>query len=183
MRLAIPDRQECLVMLQEAGVEEAVLEHVQLVAGVALAFAQAINARAPGRVDEDLVEAGALLHDLGRARTHDIDHATEGVAMADTLGLDPRIVEIIRRHVGAGLTPGEARDLGLPPWEGMPRTVEEKLVCHADTLVGAHGRRTIGATLEHIRAKGAITYEQRARALHRELSELAGVDLDAIGPW
>jgi len=170
-------------MLEKAGVEEAVLNHVIRVAEIALAFARAINARRPGSVDEDLVEAGALLHDLGRARTHDIDHATEGVAMAESLGLDPRIVEIVRRHVGAGLEPEEAGSLGLPAWDGMPRTMEEKLVCHADTLVGVRGRRTISATLEHIHGKGATTYETRAKALHEELSQLAGADLDDLGPW
>lgn len=159
-----------------------VVEHVELVEAIASAFAAAIDRRHPGSIDPALVTAGALLHDLGRARTHDITHASEGVEMAEAMGLDPRIVEIIRRHVGAGLEPDEAEALGLPRWDGMPRTLEEKIVCHADTLTGARGRETLESTLAHIRSVNAPVWERRAVALHRELSALAGEDLDRIGP-
>ena len=159
-----------------------VVEHVELVEAIASAFAAAIDRRHPGSIDPALVTAGALLHDLGRARTHDITHASEGVEMAEAMGLDPRIVEIIRRHVGAGLEPDEAEALGLPRWDGMPRTLEERIVCHADTLTGVRGRETLESTLVHIRSVNAPVWERRAVALHRELSALAGEDLDRIGP-
>ena len=104
--------------------------------------------------------------------------------MAEGMGLDPRVVEIIRRHVGAGLLPKEAQALGLPAWDGMPRTLEEKIVCHADTLTGRKGRSTLEGTLDDIRRHpGSGEWERRAVALHRELSELAGADVDTIGPW
>lgn len=180
--MAIPTRDECYRVLQDVGVGEEVMRHVELVESIASAFAAAINARSPGLVDTGLVTAGALLHDIGRTRTHTIEHARFGVEMAEALGLDPRIVEIIRRHVGGGLSPGEAKALGLPAWDGMPRTVEEKIVCHADTLVGAGGRRTLARTIERIGRKNAPEYERRVAALHRELADLADEDLDAIGP-
>lgn len=180
--MTIPTREECHAILGRVGMERAVIEHVELVEAIASAVAEAIDRRHPGAVDRGLVTAGALLHDLGRARTHDITHASVGVEMAEGMGLDPRIVEIIRRHVGAGLEPDDAEGLGLPRWDGMPRTLEEKIVCHADTLTGARGRLTLDQVVEDIRAHDAPVWERRAVALHRELSVLAGEDLDRIGP-
>jgi len=180
--VTVPSRDECLAILKSVGMALNVVEHVELVEAIASAFAAAINRRHPGSVDAALVTAGALLHDLGRARTHDITHASEGVEMAKAMGLDTRIVEIIRRHVGAGLEPDDAEALGLPRWDGMPRTLEEKIVCHADTLTGARGRETLEGTLAHIRSVNAPVWERRAIAIHRELGSLAGEDLDRIGP-
>ena len=181
--MTIPSRDECLAILEKAGMARNVIEHVKLVEAIASAIGGSINRRHPGSVDPALVTAGALLHDLGRARTHDITHASAGVEMAEAMGLDARIVEIIRRHVGAGLEPDDAEGLGLPRWDGMPRTLEEKIVCHADTLTGARGRQKLAQVVEDIRAHDAPVWERRAIALHRELSGLAGEDLDRIGPW
>ena len=181
--MTVPTREECMAILRDADMAPNVLEHIVLVEAIASAIAEAIGRRRPGSVDLALVTAGALLHDLGRSRTHDITHASVGVGMAEGMGLDPRLVEIIRRHVGAGLLPHEAEALGLPAWDGMPRTLEEKIVCHADTLTGRRGRSTLARTLEDIRRHpGSGEWERRAVALHRELSELAGTDVDLIGP-
>ncbi len=169
-------------ILEDAGVGENVLRHVLLVESLASAIAREIEDAHPGSVDLELVAAGALLHDLGRARTHGIEHAAIGVEMAKRLGLDARIVEVIRRHVGAGLLPEEASALGLPAWDGMPRTLVEKIVCHADTLCGERSRRTLARAIEEIRRHDAPEWERRAVALHRELGTLAGKDIDELGP-
>lgn len=180
--MGLLSREDCLRILEDAGVGDNVLKHVLLVESLALAIAREIERAHPGSVDLELIAAGALLHDLGRARTHGVEHATVGVEMAERLGLDARIVEIIRRHVGAGLLPQEARALGLPSWDGMPRTLEEKIVCHADTLCGERSRRTLARTVEEIRRHDAREWERRAVALHRELGALAGKDIDDVGP-
>ncbi len=180
--MTVPTRDRCQAILRRVGMARNVIGHVELVEAIASSFADAIERRHPGSVDRALVTAGALLHDLGRSRTHDIAHASVGVEMAGAMGLDPRVVEIIRRHVGAGLEPEEAEGLGLPRWDGMPRTLEEKIVCHADTLSSASGRLTLAQVVVDIRAHDAPVWERRAVALHRELSELAGIDLDLIGP-
>jgi len=181
--MTVPSREECMAILSATGMAPNVIEHIELVEAIASAIADAIERRHPGSVDRGLVTAGALLHDLGRSRTHDISHASVGVEMAKGMGLDPSVVEIVRRHVGAGLLPHEARALGLPEWDGMPRTLEEKVVCHADTLTGRRGRSTLARTLEDIRRHpGSQEWERRAVALHRELSDLAGMDVDLIGP-
>lgn len=181
--MTAPGRERCLRMLEEAGCSKEVIDHCRLVEAVALGFAQAINEKHTGLVNEGLVSAGALLHDLGRAETHDIEHVVWSVQIAQELEVDPYVVEIIRKHVGGGLTPLDAQRLGLPAWNMMPKTWEEKVVNHADSLVGARGRRTLKKTLKHIRQVGTPIWYQRVRELHRQLSGLAGTDLDLVGPW
>jgi putative nucleotidyltransferase with HDIG domain len=53
--------------------------------------------------DIDLLRAGAFLHDIGRSVDHSIMHAVIGASIAADLGLTREVVEIIRKHVGAGL--------------------------------------------------------------------------------
>ena len=181
--MSLPTRKECLMVLRMEGVPKAVIQHAVTVEGIALAIAKAVNSKHSRAVDERLVTAGALLHDLGRAHTHGIQHAVEGVIMAEEMGLDPRIIEIIRRHVGGGLSPKEAKALGLPAWDGVPHTLEEKIVCHSDTLCDANGRRTLKHALKHIEGKGSPMYTKRVKELHNLLSGLAEEDVDVIGPW
>lgn len=181
--MTVPSRNTCMDILEKAGCSEDVVDHSRLVEALAHAIGEAINEMHPETVDMQLVTAGALLHDLGRARSHDIQHVRHGVEMAEELGLDPPVVEIIRRHVGGGLSLVDSVEMGLPAWDMMPTTLEEKIVCHSDTLVGARGRRTLKQTLKHIGKKGSPIYVKRVKELHRLLSGLAERDIDTFGPW
>lgn len=88
-------------------------------------------------VDMDLVKCGAMLHDVGRTITNGIEHAYLGADLLRKLDVDERIAKITERHIGAGIPRVEAEELGLPPRNYMPETLEEKIVAHADNLV--HG--------------------------------------------
>jgi uncharacterized protein (TIGR00295 family) len=180
--MGIPDPDECLQMLKDAGCEDEVIEHCQLVEAVAMGFSRTINEKHIGLVDEMRVSAGALLHDLGRSKTHDIKHVVWSVQLAQEANVDPHVVEIIRKHIGGGLTPYDAEQLGLPAWNMMPNTWEEKIVNLADSLVGAKGRRTLKKTLKHIRQVGNPMWYKKVREMHHQLSGLAEQDL-LVGPW
>lgn len=91
-------------------------------------------ASAPG-VDPETVRLGAMLHDIGRGVSHSVDHAQVGADICRDYGLSETIARIVERHIGAGLTREECRELGLEPRNCMPETVEEKIVAHADNLV------------------------------------------------
>ena len=84
--------------------------------------------------DKDLIRKGALLHDIGRSKTHGITHAIEGVEIAKKYGYGEDVLNIIERHIGAGITEREAEKLGLPVKSYLPETLEEKIVAHADNL-------------------------------------------------
>ena len=136
-------REEALHILREEGCEEKVIQHCIVVADEAVRVALK-NKEAGRDVDVSLVEIGGLLHDLGRAQTHGMDHAVVGVKLAKKYGIEQPVLEIIKKHIGAGITPEEADFFDLPADDYMPRTWEEKIVAHADNMV--KGRTVI--TLE-----------------------------------
>ncbi|CAB3287538.1 HD domain-containing protein [Methanocaldococcus lauensis] len=86
-------------------------------------------------VDVELVRLGGLLHDIGRSKTHGIEHGVVGANILRIYGFDERIALIAERHIGAGITKEEAIKLGLPPKNYLPITLEEKIVAHADNLI------------------------------------------------
>lgn len=101
-----------------------------------LAVEMAEDCRQRGyQVNVQLVEIGALLHDIGRARTHSVHHAVAGAEIAKQLGLPEQVIRIIKRHVGAGITQKEAKKLGWPKDIYTPETIEEKIVSYADKLI------------------------------------------------
>ncbi len=149
---------DCIGLLRRAGCSEGVIAHCRAVRDLALAYAS------DPLVDRDLLEAGALLHDIGRGVTHDLRHAEAGGAICRSFGLDEAVVAIVERHIGAGLTAEECSLLGLIPRDCMPRTLEEKIVAHADNLV--KGTRII--TLEE-RLQRSIALPGRQRERIRRL--------------
>ena len=83
----------------------------------------------------ELIQKGALLHDIGRSRTHGIKHAVVGVEIARKYGYGEDVLNIIERHIGAGITKEEAKNLDLFEKSYVPQSLEEKIVAHADNLI------------------------------------------------
>ena len=117
-------------LLEKENTPENVIEHCKAVYEKAMKIAANFD-----NVDEDLIRKGALLHDIGRSRTHGITHAIAGVEFAKTYGYPDDVLNIIERHIGAGITAEEAVKLGLPEKSYVPQTLEEKIVAHADNLI------------------------------------------------
>jgi uncharacterized protein len=166
-------RAEAIRFLEESGCASNVIEHCKVVTSLAVEIAE--KAKAAGKdVDLELVEAGALLHDAGRCRTHEIAHAVEGFRLATSKGIEPEVAEIIKRHIGAGISKEEAKELGLPEDDYFPRSLEEKIVAHADNLVKGTNRITIQERLELMRKKNVPEQViQRVKKLAEEVGELS----------
>lgn len=158
---------ECIGLLREVGCDEAVIKHCIAVAELALEIAR----RHHDSVDEKLVFRGALLHDIGRARSHGVDHGFVGGELARELRLDENVVRIIQRHVGAGITAEEAKEVGLPSIDLMPETMEEKIVAHADNLIDGSRRTSIEDAIVNLKDKLGESHPslKRMRALHKEV--------------
>jgi uncharacterized protein len=120
-----------VAVLVAVGCSPDVVEHCKTVSNMAILIANRMKIA----LDHDLVRRGGLFHDIGRSKTHGIDHALEGVEIARNLGFPDELINIIERHIGAGITAMEAVRLGLPEKDYLPRTVEEKIVSYADNLV------------------------------------------------
>jgi tRNA (cytidine56-2'-O)-methyltransferase len=172
MMLPTPD--ECIQFLRVAGCSEDIVTHCKAVCSLAVIIAEKTGANIR------LVEAGALLHDIGRSRTQGMRHAIEGAQIAQDLGLPHELVLIIERHMGAGIPQAEAVRLGLPGKDYVPRTLEEKIVAHADNLIDYDRRQPIEQEIQKAKAKGRVQLASRLRALHDELSAICGQDLDAL---
>lgn len=175
MSSTIPSEDECIELLLEAGCKRRVVIHCCTVEAVA----KEIVSRVKG-ADPDLVAAGALLHDIGRSVDHSIMHAYIGSQIVQAHGLPQSIVDIVRKHTGAGLDAEDVEELGLPDADYMPRTLEEKIVAHADNMVSDNKVVKHTHSSDKLRNKGAERGADRIDALHAELSALYGEDLDVI---
>ena len=171
---SIPDADECIQLLKKTGCSDSVISHCKSVRDVAMRIARRTNA------NKKLVEAGALLHDIGRSKTHGISHAVEGAKIAKKLGLPESLIFIIERHIGAGLSKKEAKKLGLPSKDYIPVTLEEKIVCHADSLIEDNRIQKIEHEVERALNEGHKDYAIRLVRLHKELSNICGIDLNDI---
>lgn len=172
---SIPSDERCIEYLEEAGCRRRVVIHCCTVNAVA----QEMLTRMPG-ADRDLVTAGALLHDIGRSVDHSIMHAYIGSQIVSAYGLPQELVDIVRKHTGAGLDEQDVKEMNLPPADYMPRTLEEKIVAHADNMVSDNRVVDHMHSVNKLRNKGADRGADRVEALHQELSKLYGEDLDVI---
>jgi len=105
-------------------------------------------------VDVNAVRCGAVLHDIGRAYTHSIAHGVIGACIARKFGFDEDICLIIERHIGGGIDKKEAERLGLPPDDYTPKTLEEKIVAHADNLTDDTEYVSVDGAISDMKEKG-----------------------------
>jgi len=165
-------REEALRILHEASCPDNVVRHCIAVAAYAVSLAERIRGRGHP-VDVSFVESAALLHDIGRGRTHGITHGIEGAKM---LAAYPTHARVCERHIGAGLTKEEARELELPERDFLPETLEEKIIAHADNLVDGERVRSLDDALASFRKRLGAHHPgvERIRALAEYVSSLAG---------
>jgi len=165
-------REEAVQALRQAGCSEEVVRHCLTVEKVSISIAKKI--RTNGRaVDLDFVSRAALLHDIGRARSHGVEHGVEGGKILHDLGLE-RFARAAERHVGAGIPTSEARKLGLPEKDLVPHTVEEKVVTYADKLVMGRHRIPYGRALNELKLDLGAEHPAvgRFKRLHVEIQSL-----------
>ena len=154
-------------------------------------------------IDEQLVNDGALLHDLGIGRTYGpgihcegnepyICHGIIGARMLRELiegnrcsefSVEParleQIARICERHTGAGLTVRDIVEQNLPitpPRNLVPETLEEKLVCLADKFYSKSGDPSKEKDLERVK-RSMMKFGADSTARFEELCRLFSVKL------
>jgi uncharacterized protein len=148
---------------------EEVIKHCMVVEKRALALARNFSLQ----VDLELIKNGALLHDVGRCQSNDIHHAIVGAQILKKMEFSSELTQIVERHIGAGIPPQEALELGLPPKDYTPQTLEEKIVAHADNLV--HNQEEVG--LNFVLRK----WEKRLGTEHASLERLKRLHQEVAG--
>ena len=155
------NRDRCIALLKDAGCSPKVIAHCRAVCACAEEYARRCDL-----ADPELVVTGALLHDIGRGSTHGIDHAQRGADLLREKGFPESVARIVECHTGAGLTADECTLLRLAPRDCMPRTIEEKIVTHADNLIAGTKRVTIDDSIA-----SAVHLPKKIRQRMRRLSE------------
>jgi uncharacterized protein len=169
----VPSRDECLYLLAAAGCSESVIAHTIAVCELALDIAESINKKNPQLVSIPHIEAGALLHDIGRSACHSVHHACAGAAICRSHTIDKRVCAIVLNHIGAGIPASEAALLGLPVADYIPVTLEEKIVANADNLVAGTKIITVQKRIKSAKQNGLHPRAiKRIKNLYTEIEEL-----------
>jgi uncharacterized protein len=170
-----PTPSQAIEALSKAGCSPQVIEHCKIVSQLAVRLARLAELKGI-EVDINLVRVGGLLHDIGRSRTHGVEHGFMGSTIIDSYGYSSAIARITERHVGAGISSSEAQKLGLPKRDFIPETLEEKLVCYADKLIEGRRRVAFDEALDDFAKELGADHPavERLRNLHLELIRLIG---------
>jgi uncharacterized protein (TIGR00295 family) len=173
----IPSEGEAVALHRKYGSKERIVRHCETVAKVAKILADEFRRRGRG-VDVRAVVAGAMLHDIGRSKVQTVMHGVEGARIVEKEGGDREVVLIIQRHVGAGISPEEAKTLGLPNLDYIPRTLEERIVCFADKMVDGDRVRPFDGEVQRFTVKKHDV--MRLLSLKRSLQEELGEDPEKV---
>ncbi|MGZ4908186.1 MAG: HDIG domain-containing metalloprotein [Halobacteriota archaeon] len=162
---SFPSYEQALQLLYACGCGEELIKHVQAVSAYGVEVAKSIS-----DTNIELVRIGGLLHDIGRCRSHQINHGFVGAQILRHNNIDERIARIAERHVGAGITADEAARLELPPGTYIPQTIDEEIVAAVDNLVEGSKRVTIDEALAAFRREGTDrVIIDRIRELHEKV--------------
>jgi uncharacterized protein len=168
----LPSREQAIEVLRKNNCPLQVISHCEAVAALALEIACKLQKKGL-KIDLQLVEAGALLHDIGRSKTHNVDHGVVGAKIAQSEGLPESVINIIKRHVGGGITAEEAKWFGWPKDVYMPLSLEEKIVSYADKLIDQSKRVSIDLEIARLSVEHKEAAE-RVRKLNQEITNLLG---------
>jgi uncharacterized protein len=108
-----------------------IINHIELVTKKAVEIGKILKKKG-FNVNIELLEIGGYLHDIGRSVTHGVGHAVESARIIREFGFSEPLMRLVERHVGAGITAEEAKNLGLPEKNYLPETLEEKILAYAD---------------------------------------------------
>ncbi len=152
---------DALSLVDRYGKDASWIRHCKAVSVLAKRYAEIFSAGYD--LDAGFVRTAALLHDIGRYKTHDpIMHGVEGYWLLTNLGYH-REAFVCASHILCGLERDEAVRHGLPDQDFIPRTFEERLIPVIDSLVEFDRPTTLHARVASIqrRYQGNDAYLQR----------------------
>lgn len=170
----LPTRDFAFELLKKLKVPYQVRRHSIKVSEKALEIANKIT---KVKINKELIEIGALLHDIGRSKTHSFKHAVIGGKILKQMGLPENLVKICERHILGGLDKEDAAEVGLPERDYIPQTLEEKIICLADKLTAGTKEVTITQRFEkwfskYGKTKILIKSSKRIQEIQKEINSL-----------
>jgi uncharacterized protein (TIGR00295 family) len=173
----IPNAQQALALHKKYGSNERTVAHCQASARISSLLSEKA-AEQGHNVNQDATIAGALLHDIGRSGTQLVGHGYVGAEILEREGVDAVVVEIVRRHVGAGISAEEAVALGFPAGDYIPKSLEEKIVCFADKMLDGDKARPFEEEVKRFVRKGHDV--KRLRKLKEDVDAAVGADAEKL---
>ncbi len=164
--LSLPSPDRCLELLETHGMLPHIKEHSLQVLAVARRLGEALGA-AGMHLYLPLIEAGALLHDLGKTPCLGTgqNHARWGAQVLHDLGY-PELAGVVEQHV----------HLQEAPWD--PRLIREaSVVNYADKRVLHTRVVTLAERFQDLRARYGLTPEHLKRLADLEVKAKALEDL------
>ncbi|MFX0173313.1 MAG: TIGR00295 family protein [Candidatus Hodarchaeota archaeon] len=171
--MTFPKYIECLQLLKIFSVPPNVINHLIHTTQNAMNISLALKEK--GHViDCELVLAGAMLHDIGRCRSHHIDHGIIGAQLLRQQKFPELLAKIAENHLFGGISKQEAVELGLPKKDYMPRTLEEKVITYADNISKGEIILSTNEVIERYTKylKRSHPIMHRLRTLHGEIEML-----------
>ena len=156
-----------------------VFAHAKLVQRFALRIAEDIVCNSQ-HVDIKFIITASLLHDIGRFKTgiegkDVIKHGIIGAEILRKEGLDEKYALVCERHLGSGIDEEDIKEqnLDLPLKNYNPKTIEEKIICYADSLIYNNKEITIEKVIERY-SKFSQRSVEKTKKLHEEIEKLRG---------
>ena len=170
----LPDREFALELLRTLKIPLSVRRHSEKVADKAIEIANKIK---KVKVNLDLIEIGALLHDIGRTKTHGFKHALIGGKILRQRGFSEKLARICETHILGGLDKDDAKDVGLPEKDYLPETLEEKIICLADKQMAGTREVSIQKRFnkwfqKYGKSKILLKSKKRIEKIQKEIEEL-----------
>ena len=160
------ERNRAIAMNVEMGVSLYKMHHSMVIADMALAIADQVEAQEHVKVDRFVIEMGCLLHDIGISQTIDDrspEHSMIGANMVRAAGYPEAVARCVEFHDCGGLVPEVIAELALPTTCGkqdtLPETWEEKIAVYADFVISFEGEYLawISGTMPSARPRRPIT--------------------------
>ena len=173
--IPLPSRDIAFELLKTLKVPYQVRRHSLKVSEKALDLAEKITKT---NINLELVEIGALLHDIGRAKTHGFKHGIIGGKILRERGFPKELARICETHILGGLDKEDANNVGLPQKDYIPQTLEEKIICLSDKLIAGTKEVTIEERFQkwfskYGRTKILVKSKKRIEEIQKEIKELS----------
>jgi len=133
-KINIPPRKDLEKFLRESENTQRLIDHSNMVADLALRIADIFIAKGIW-VNKEVLEAGAILHDISIGKHHVPEHGMIGHDMILELGLPEPVARLADIHMP--WSEDEAKTLNFPPKyckDHFPSNWEEKIFIAADSI-------------------------------------------------
>ncbi|MHA1226289.1 MAG: HD domain-containing protein [Candidatus Hodarchaeales archaeon] len=130
---SLPNYKECINFLLQQKTPFNVIDHAINTTQTAMEIAERLKILFPD-LNCNIVLSGAMLHDIGRSKSHYINHGIIGAEILKTNRYPDCLANIAENHIFAGITKKEAPRFGLPKRDFIPKTLEEKIIAYSDNI-------------------------------------------------